>query len=568
MPAVSPAPFVPYRAFDDDADPLAGGALYAFAAGTDTPLETYADPQGLTLNPHPVVLDDAGYAHVYLQAGVPYKLVQTDSAGVQQWTVDQVFGGGGGGSSAAGVGWGKNTVEVQPASGSAQAVAAVFPGHVLALAVTVWVETTLGTSQGLESVGIGTLGLPDCWGHLPALTADTETTAGLFQGYSAQPQPVNGQVTLTAYGGRFDGAGTVYVTGHWATFTPGHEVGYSYTPGVPTDGELIPPQPYASETTPGLVELADAAEVLTDADLTHPLTIGRLIARTATDTRVGLVELADSAEVLADTDTTRALTIGRLVTRTATETRVGLAELATSAETTTGTDTTRAVHPAGVKAALDARHTGTALSVARFATGGTSLETSPLSVDASGNLRFGSAVAGASLTSGLVVSSGTPPTASHPADAIQLWVADLDGVAGQAALHVRSENGILSRIGTGLMARRYVQILATQTVAAPYAAVADESGKVFVANNTSQVQLTLPLASAGLIFECIANHLSGFRIRTSGTNVIRLGSTLSAAGGAIEVTGAGNVGHYLTLVAINTSIWQVMSPPQSWALIA
>lgn len=50
----------------------------------------------------------------------------------------------------------------------------------------------------------------------------------------------------------------------------------------------------------------------------------------------------------------------------ATETAQGVVELATAAETTTGTDNTRAVHPAGLKAALDAQklwdRTGTVIS--------------------------------------------------------------------------------------------------------------------------------------------------------------------------------------------------------------
>jgi hypothetical protein len=72
----------------------------------------------------------------------------------------------------------------------------------------------------------------------------------------------------------------------------------------------------------------------------------------------------------------------------ASETVAGIVELATPAETTPGIDTTRATHPAGVKAALDARvaPSGTALSVARYAASGTALEASPLTLDGSANL--------------------------------------------------------------------------------------------------------------------------------------------------------------------------------------
>lgn len=228
MPAVAPVPYVPYRQFTDDGHPLAGGRLYPYAAGTDTPLATYQDPQGTVLHSHPVVLDDAGYAPLYLLAGTPYKLVQQDSAGVQQWVVDQVYGSGSsGGSSLAGVGWGHTTVAVLPGAGAAQAVAAVFPALTLALGLTVWFKTGLGTSQGLTSVGLGSRDQPNAWGVLTTFAGETETTVGGFVAYGAQPCPTAGTVLLTAYGGRFDGVGELYLTGHWLTLTPFHTVGQS-----------------------------------------------------------------------------------------------------------------------------------------------------------------------------------------------------------------------------------------------------------------------------------------------------------------------------------------------------
>lgn len=531
MPAVAPVPFVPYRQFDDDGDPLAGGRLYTYAAGTDTLLAAYQDPQGTVLHSNPILLDDAGYNHIYLRSGVSYKLVQTDSAGVQQWEVDQVTGsGGGGGSATAGLGWGKNTVRVQPAAGTGQATASVFPASVLALALTVWIEAALGTSQGLTAVGIGTHALPDCWGMLQTLAAATESTAGLFQGYGAKPQPQVGVVALTAYGGRFDGSGVVYVTGHWCTFLPGHDEGYAYSPSQPPAGALIPPQPVATETLQGIVELADATEVLEGTDLT------------------------------------RAVTIGRLLSRTSTETRLGLTRYGTPAETTTGTLRTVATHPAGVKAAVDAKvPAGTPLSVARYATGGTALESAPLTVDAAGNLALGPVVPGTSAQRALVLASGVAPSAAHPADAVQIWVADIDGVAGTAGVHVRTEPGVLTRIGTGLLARQVALVIAP-SIAAPYAAVVEESGKVLIANNVSvMAQVTLPSAVAGVTYTCLVHVVQGLRVRAAAGQNIRLGSVFSAAGGAIESI---TVGNYLTLLAINTTQWQVMSPPQNWALIA
>ena len=59
---------------------------------------------------------------------------------------------------------------------------------------------------------------------------------------------------------------------------------------------------------------------------------------------------------------------------------------------------------------------------------------------------------GTNLVSGFAIGPGTAPTTS-PADVVQQWVADLNGVAGDAALHVRTEDGtqhvLGSKVGIG-----------------------------------------------------------------------------------------------------------------------
>ena len=528
-----------FRADDRDGEPLSGGKVYSYASGTSTPAALYADPELTTALENPVILDASGEALFYYN-GSSYKLTLTDKDDVPQWTIDPVSGSAGGGSASAGVGWGKNTIELRPGAGSAQAVAAVFPTSVLALAVTVWVKEAIGTSQGLTHVGLGTLGRPDCWGALTNLAADTETTAGIFQGHVSQPQPVNGQVTLTAYGGTFDGTGVVYVTGHWATFHPGHEVGMSYAPGQPVGGDLIPPQPAASETVQGLIELATTTETTTGTDDVRAVTPLKLQQKLA-------------------------------LLPPASETAAGVVELATTTETTTGTDDSRAVTPLKLQQALTQAHTGSPLSVPRYPADGTGLEASGLSVDALSNLRTGSALAGASAQRAVVLASGVAPTASHPPDAVQLWVADVDGIAVQAGLHLRSENGALYRFGLGMMYRNYPLGLATQTIAAPYVATMDDSGKVFMGVNASAMpQVTLPATVVGgVVYEFLVFNAQGFRVRAQGPHVIRHGATTGAAAGAIEVAvGAPGVGATLRLLAINTTVWQVMSFIGTWTLIA
>ena len=74
---------------DSNGDPLVSGKLYAYAAGTTTPLDTYTTSVLDVANANPVVLDSAGRATVYLAAAA-YKFVLKTRADVAVWTQDQV----------------------------------------------------------------------------------------------------------------------------------------------------------------------------------------------------------------------------------------------------------------------------------------------------------------------------------------------------------------------------------------------------------------------------------------------------------------------------------------------
>jgi hypothetical protein len=85
------APYGPFRALDADANPLDGGLLYTYEAGTTTPKATYTDSTGNVANANPVVLDSSGYANVWLDDG-SYKFVLKNSDDVTQWTIDNIVG--------------------------------------------------------------------------------------------------------------------------------------------------------------------------------------------------------------------------------------------------------------------------------------------------------------------------------------------------------------------------------------------------------------------------------------------------------------------------------------------
>ena len=83
------APVIKQRFFDSNGDPLAGGKLYSYIAGTSTPLGTFTDAGGGTPNANPVILDANGEADVWIGSGT-YKFVLKDTDDVTQWTVDDV----------------------------------------------------------------------------------------------------------------------------------------------------------------------------------------------------------------------------------------------------------------------------------------------------------------------------------------------------------------------------------------------------------------------------------------------------------------------------------------------
>lgn len=90
MAVLSPLPKMQF--FDANGDPLVGGKLYTYAAGTTTPLATYTSSSGAVSNTNPVILDARGEANVWL-ALQAYKFKLTTAADVEIWTVDNVTSG-------------------------------------------------------------------------------------------------------------------------------------------------------------------------------------------------------------------------------------------------------------------------------------------------------------------------------------------------------------------------------------------------------------------------------------------------------------------------------------------
>lgn len=82
MPLTVPLTLVqfPGQFFDLAGDPLAGGLIQFYAAGTVTPQNTYADVNGSALNTNPVVCDGNGYATIFLLPTLYDVVVKTSAA--------------------------------------------------------------------------------------------------------------------------------------------------------------------------------------------------------------------------------------------------------------------------------------------------------------------------------------------------------------------------------------------------------------------------------------------------------------------------------------------------------
>ena len=80
--------------FDDNGDPLSGGKIFTYAAGTTTPKATFTDFTGATPHANPIILDAAGRppSEVWLTYGDSYKFILKDSLDTLVGTFDNIDG--------------------------------------------------------------------------------------------------------------------------------------------------------------------------------------------------------------------------------------------------------------------------------------------------------------------------------------------------------------------------------------------------------------------------------------------------------------------------------------------
>jgi len=74
--------------------PLVGGRVYTYAAGTTTPLATYTDSTAASANSNPIILDGRGECNIWFSPASAYKIKLTDSNDVEIYVVDNITSAG------------------------------------------------------------------------------------------------------------------------------------------------------------------------------------------------------------------------------------------------------------------------------------------------------------------------------------------------------------------------------------------------------------------------------------------------------------------------------------------
>ena len=81
--------------FDNNGDPLSGGKIFTYQAGTTTPLTSYTSSSGTVAHSNPIILDSAGRVpggEIWLEFSFLYKFVVQTSTNVLIATYDNIGG--------------------------------------------------------------------------------------------------------------------------------------------------------------------------------------------------------------------------------------------------------------------------------------------------------------------------------------------------------------------------------------------------------------------------------------------------------------------------------------------
>jgi hypothetical protein len=191
--------------FDNNGNPLAGGLIYTYAAGTTTPIATYTSSSGGTANANPIVLDSAGRtpAQIWLTAGNSYKFVLETALGVTIKTDDNIFAsfdlskevgvavGLGGSGVATNIAVGDTALDSNTTGSNNTA-----GGYNALTSNTDGIQNTAYGSQALDACTSGDYNTADGYDALSAVTTGNYNTGGGYRALNAAVSSDNN----TAYG--------------------------------------------------------------------------------------------------------------------------------------------------------------------------------------------------------------------------------------------------------------------------------------------------------------------------------------------------------------------------------
>jgi len=199
MPTGTIATSPKFQFLDSNGNPLAGGTLTTYLAGTTTPETTWQDQALTVTNTNPITLDSRGECVLWLDSAKEYKFILENAVGVSQWTQDDVSGA----QSVAGL-TGIFTKFTDLAASSGSSLVGYLPEGVGAVATTL-------QSKIRESVSVLDFG---------ADLTGAEDSGPAFRAAVASITPAGGSVYIPA--GTYKVQGAIGDASNTAVFVPSY----------------------------------------------------------------------------------------------------------------------------------------------------------------------------------------------------------------------------------------------------------------------------------------------------------------------------------------------------------